>query len=125
MLAALQLPDVDSAIVPTTGQRAAIGTHLERLACPLVRLARLHALSALDIPPAQHSVAATADQHRAGRTPGHCIHDPRMPRQDPYALQASHIPHEQLLVVSAPSARAQPLPITAPAHVVHFALMSS
>src|SRR5579859_316783 len=75
MFAALQLPDVDRAIVPATGERAAIGTHLERLDCPLVRPERVHALSALDIPPAEHAVAVTADQHRAGRTPSERIHD--------------------------------------------------
>src|SRR2546425_3660416 len=47
-----------------------------------------------------------------------------MPRQDSHVLPAVHIPHEQLSAVSAPSARGEPLPITAPGHVVHFALMS-
>src|SRR5258708_18263553 len=135
MPAALQFPDADSAIVPTTGKPPAIGTHLERLDGSLVRLARLHAFPAVPVPPAEHPIAAATDQYRASRTPGHCIHDPRMPRQDSItcppgrvAIQASHIPHEQLLVVSlplAPSARGEPLPITAPGHVVHFALMSS
>src|SRR6266566_8359341 len=96
-----------------------------------MRPARLHAFPAVPVPPAKHPIAAATDQYRANRTPGHCIHDPRMPRQDSItcppgrvALQASHLPHEQLLVVSAPSARGEPLPITAPGHVVHFALMS-
>ena len=75
MLAALQLPDIDGAIVPATGERAAIGTHLERLDCSLVRMARVHARAALDVPPAEHAVAVTADQHRAGRTPSERIHD--------------------------------------------------
>src|SRR5947209_242908 len=91
-------------------------------------MARLHTFSAVPVPPAEHPIAAATDQYRASRTPGHCIHDPRMPRQDPItcppgrvALQASHIPHEQLLAVSpplAPSARGEPLPVTTPRYAI-------
>src|SRR6266566_7757885 len=75
MLATREVPDGDSAIVPATGEQAAIGTRFEGLDCSLVGLARLQALSALDIPPAQHPVTAATDQHRAGRAPGERIHD--------------------------------------------------
>src|SRR5437868_5648353 len=81
MLDTREVPDGDSAIVPATGEQAAIGTRFEGLDCSLVRLARLHALSALDIPPAQHPVTAATDQHRAGRAPGHCIHRGCMSRK--------------------------------------------
>src|SRR5258708_30257613 len=37
-IAALEIPDVDDTIIPATGQPAPIGTHLERLHGPLMRL---------------------------------------------------------------------------------------
>src|SRR5207245_11047995 len=92
MLAALQLPHVDSAIVPATGERAAIGTHLERLDCPLVRPAHLHTLSAIDVPPAQHATAAATDQHRAGRTPYERIYDLSQLANCVQALSTVYIP---------------------------------
>src|SRR6266567_3426756 len=62
VLTTREVPDGDSAIVPTTGKRAAIGTHLERLNCPLVRPVRLHALPVLDVPPAEYTITAATDQ---------------------------------------------------------------
>src|SRR5438876_8848219 len=123
MLAALQLPDVDSAIVSATGERAAVGTHLERLDCPLVRPARLHALSALDVPPAEHAVAATADQHRAGRTPGERIHDLAQFAQRVQELSTMRTPDEDLSNALAPATTSQARPIRAPRHAHHHAVV--
>jgi hypothetical protein len=36
VLGAVQIPDRDGPVIPANGQPAAIGTHLERLDCPLV-----------------------------------------------------------------------------------------
>src|SRR2546425_5392690 len=36
--ATLQVPDSDGPVLPAAGQPASIGTHLERLDCPLMRL---------------------------------------------------------------------------------------
>src|SRR5258708_34556510 len=120
MLGALQLPDVDSAIVPATGERAAIGTHLERLDCPLVRPARVHALSALDVPPAEHAVAATTDQHRAGRTPGERIHDLAQFAQRVQEFStvgsAAGTPAEDLSTASTSATTGQARPIRPPVH---------
>src|SRR5712692_1726829 len=127
MLAALQLPDVDSAIVPATGERAAIGTHLERLDCPLVRPARVHALSALDVPPAEHTVAATADQHRTGRTPSERIHDLAQFAQGVQALStvgsAAGTPDEELSTASTSATTGQARPIRAPGHAHNHTTM--
>src|SRR5260370_37127531 len=41
-LATVQVPERDAPVIPATGQRAAIGTHLERLDCPLLRLSHPH-----------------------------------------------------------------------------------
>src|SRR5579864_1338153 len=123
MLAALQLPDVDSTIVPATGQRAAIGTHLERLDCPLVRPARMHALSALDVPPAEHTVAATADQHRAGWTPGERIHDLAQFAQRVQALSTVRTPDEELSTASTSATTGQARPIRTPRHAHDHATM--
>src|SRR5258708_28614786 len=127
MLGALQLPDVDSAIVPATGERAAIGTHLERLDCPLVRPARVHALSALDVPPAEHTVAATADQHRASRIPSERIHDLAQFAQGVQALStvgsAAGTPDEELSTASTSATTGQARPIRAPRHAHDHAPM--
>ncbi len=47
-----------------------------------MRMARLHALPALDIPLVEHTVTTPADQHRAGRTPRQRIHDLAQLAQD-------------------------------------------
>src|SRR5258708_6357710 len=74
-LAALEIPDVDDTIIPATGEPAAIRAALERLDRPLMRLSHSHALSLLQVPPAQHAIAAATQQHHAGRAPGQRIHD--------------------------------------------------
>src|SRR3989440_6243441 len=127
MLAALQIPDVDSAIVPATGERAAIGTHLEGLDCPLVRQARVHALSALDVPPAERAVAATADQYRASRAPGERIHDLAQFAQRVQEFStvgsAAGTPDEELSTASTSATTGQARPIRAPSHAHDHAAM--
>src|SRR5712692_12013716 len=61
MLATLEIPERDSPVIPAAGQNAAIGTHLERLHGPLMRLLHPHALPILDLPPAQHAITASTD----------------------------------------------------------------
>src|SRR2546422_10551757 len=61
MLATLQVPDSDGPVLPAAGQPAPIGTHLERLHGPLMRLLHPHALPTLDLPPAYHPVTASTD----------------------------------------------------------------
>src|SRR5437868_4991344 len=70
MLATVQVPERDGPIIPAAGQPAAIGTHLERLDCPLMRLLHPHALPAVDLPPAQPPITASADQQLPTRSPG-------------------------------------------------------
>src|SRR5258708_20063114 len=127
MLGALQLPDVDAAISTGPGPRTAIGTHLERLDCPLVRPARVHALSALDVPPAEHAVAATTDQHRAGRTPGERIHDLAQFAQRVQEFStvgsAAGTPDEELSTASTSATTGQARPIRAPGHAHDHATM--
>src|SRR5256712_4122538 len=61
MLATLQVPDGDGPVLPATGQPASIGTQLERLHGPLMRLLHPHALSAVHVPPAQSPITASTD----------------------------------------------------------------
>src|SRR5205823_4877214 len=127
MLAALEIPDVDSAIVSATGEREAIGTHFERLDCSLVRLARVHALSALDVPPAERAVAATADQHLAGRAPGERIHDLAQVAQlmQEFSTVGSAVgtPDKELSTASTSATTGQARPIRAPCHAHDHAAM--
>src|SRR5438105_843922 len=111
MVAALEIPDVDSAIVPATGERAAIGTHFERLDCSLVRQARVYALSALDVPPGECAAAATADQHRAGRTPGERIYDLAQFAQRVQEFSTVGTPDEELSIASTSATTGQARPI--------------
>src|SRR5258708_20600608 len=52
-IAALELPDVDDTIIPATCEPAAIRPAADRLDRPLMRLSHSHALSLLQVPPAQ------------------------------------------------------------------------
>src|SRR6266699_5495186 len=127
MFATVQIPEGNGPVVPATGQPAPIGTHLEPLHRSLMRSPYPYALFALDIPPVKPPIAAPADQHRAGRTPGHGIDHSRMSRDAMHPFPALHIPHEQfpdVFLPLAPTARGQLRPIGAPGHVVHSALMS-
>src|SRR5437764_14635178 len=124
MLATMQVPEHDGPVIPATGQPAAIGTHVERLHGPLMRLLHPHTLSAVDLPPAQPAITASTDQHLPTRTPDHRKGHSGMPRQGSHPLPAVGIPHEQLPAVSAAAARGQPPAIGAPGHAPDSTLMS-
>src|SRR5260370_34044059 len=96
MLATLQGPDVDGPIIAATGQPATIGTHLERLHGPLMRLLHPHALPTLALPPAQHAVTASTDQPLPTGSPGYRRDHPRMPPQGAHAPPTLGIPHKHL-----------------------------
>src|SRR6266567_5371788 len=104
MLATLQVPERDGPIIPATGQRAAIGTHLERLDGPLMRFSHPHALPALHLPPAQPPVTASTDHQLSTGSPSHRRDHPRMRRKGVHALPAVGIPHEELPALSLPLA---------------------
>src|SRR6266567_4230624 len=104
MLATLQVPECDGPIIPATGQRAPIGTHLERLDCPLMRFSHPHALPALHLPPAHPPVTTSSDQHLSTRAPGHRRDHPRMPRKGVHAPPALPLPPEASRIPSGPQA---------------------
>src|SRR5216683_987814 len=62
LLATMQVPEQDGPVIPTTGQPAPLGAHLEGLHRPLMRLLHSYALPALNLPPAQHAVTTSTDQ---------------------------------------------------------------
>src|SRR5258708_29562393 len=86
-------------------------------------MARLHAPPALDIPPAEHAVAATADQHRAGRTPCERIYDLAQLAQGVQALSTMYIPDEELSTASTSATTGQARTIRAPCHAHDHATM--
>src|SRR5260221_8746595 len=122
-IAALEIPDVDDTIIPATGEPAAIRAALERLDRPLMRLSHSHALSLLQVPPAQHAIAAATKQHHAGRAPGQRIHDRARLAQGVQALPTLHIPDEELLTITASATTGQPRPIGTPGHAHDHATM--
>src|SRR5713226_6199472 len=131
MFAALQLPDVDSTVIPATDQPLAIRAALERLDRPLMRFSHPHALPAVHLPPAHHPVTASTEHQLSTRSPGQRRDHPRMPRKGAIAcppgrvaLPAVGIPHEELPTVPAAATRAQPGAIGAPGHARDSALMS-
>src|SRR5713226_5439095 len=83
-------------------------------------MARLHALSALDVPPAEHAVAATTDQHHAGRTPRERIHDLAQFAQRVQELSpvgsAAGTPDEELSTASTSATTGQVRSIWTPRH---------
>src|SRR5260370_41591675 len=83
-LAALEVPEPDGPVIAATGQSAPIRTHLEGLHRPQMCLAHPHALSALELPPAQPAVTAPTDQLLSTRAPGHPSSHCRIP---------SHVTH--------------------------------
>src|SRR6266702_2609774 len=120
-LAALQVPERDGPVIPATGQRAPIGTHLERVHRPLMGFSHPYALPAVNIPPAQPAITASTDHQLSTRSPGQRRDHTRMPRQGAtpclpgrVALPAVCIPHHQLPTVPAAAARGQPGAIRAP-----------
>src|SRR6266480_4476236 len=96
MLATVQIPEGDGSVVTATGQPGAIGTHLERVHRPLMRLLHPYAMPAVNLPPAQHAITASTDQQLPTRTPGHCSGCPGMPRQGSHTFPALRLPHEEL-----------------------------
>src|SRR6266481_5275259 len=111
MLATLQVPDVDGPIIAATGQPAPIGTHLERLHGPLMRLLHPHALPTLDLPPAQPAVTVSTDQPLPTGSPDYRRDHSRLPPQGAIpcppgrvARPTLGIPHKHLPAVSLPPA---------------------
>src|SRR5258708_35845081 len=86
-------------------------------------MARLHALPTLEIPPAEHTVTAPADQHRAGRTPRQRIHDLAQFAQRVQELSTVRIPDEELSTASTSATTSQVRPIRAPCHAHDHATM--
>src|SRR5260370_2314407 len=86
-------------------------------------MARLHALPTLEIPPAEHTVPAPADQDRAGRTPRQRIHDLAQFAQRVQELSTVRIPDEELSTASTSATTSQVRPIRAPCHAHDHATM--
>src|SRR5258708_15440809 len=86
-------------------------------------MARLHALPTLEIPAAEHTVPAPADQHRAGRTPRQRIHAPAQFAQRVQELSPVRIPDEELSTASTSATTSQVRPIRAPCHAHDHATM--
>src|SRR6266849_8623064 len=86
-------------------------------------MARLHALPALEIPPAEHTVTAPADQHRAGRTPRQRMHDLAQFAQRMQELSTVRTPDEELSTTSTSATTGQARPIRAPGHAHDHATM--
>src|SRR6266550_7277377 len=122
-LATLEIPEHNGSIIPAARQSAAIRTHLERLHGPLMGFSHPHALPALHLPPAHHSVTASTEHQLSTASPGQRRDHPRMPRQGAIAcppgrvaLPAVGIPHHQLPTVAAAATRDQPRAIGTPGH---------
>src|SRR6266849_2978018 len=86
-------------------------------------MARLHALPALEIPPAEHTVTAPADQHRAGRTPRQRMHDLAQFAQRVQELSTVCTPDEELSTASTSATTGQTRSIRAPCHAHDHATM--
>src|SRR6266849_660441 len=86
-------------------------------------MARLHALPTLEIPPAEHTVTAPADQHRAGRTPSERIHDLAQFAQRVQELSTVRTPDEEFSTASTSATTGQARPIRAPGHAHDHATM--
>src|SRR5258708_12659613 len=86
-------------------------------------MARLHALPTLEIPPAEHTVTAPADQHRAGRTPRQRVPDVGQFAQRVQELATVRIPDEELSTASPSATTSQVRPIRAPCHAHDHATM--
>src|SRR5258708_18823668 len=123
MRAPLEVPERDGPIIPATGQRAAIGTHLERLDCSLMRFAHPHALQARHLPPAQPAVTASTEHQLFIESPGQRRDHPRIPHQAAIpcppgraALPAVGIPHAELPTVAAAAPLGPPDANPTPGH---------
>src|SRR5712691_9047528 len=116
MFAALQLPDVDSAVIPATGESLAIRAALERLHRPLMGLSHPHTLPTLQVPPAQYAIAAATQQLRSARTPGQRLHDRVWLAQGVQTLPTARVPNEKLSPAPATAPTGQPRAIRTPRH---------
>src|SRR5712692_3116523 len=116
MRATLEIPEHDSAVIPATGQPAAIGTHLDRVYGALMRLSHPQAVSAVNLPPAQPAVTVPTDQHLPTRVPGHSRGRSWMPRQSAHPFPALRLPHEELSALSPTTSGCQPVSVRAPGH---------
>ena len=116
MFAALQIPYLDSTVIPATGEPLAIRAQLERLDRPLMGLAHPHTLPVLQVPPAQHAIAAATQQLRSARTPGQRLHDRVWLAQGVQALPAARLPDKKLSPATAPTPTGQPRAIRTPRH---------
>src|SRR3989442_2146020 len=94
LLATVQVPQGDGSVIPATGQPAPIGTSPERTDRPLMRLSHLHALPAVHIPPAQHTITASTDQQVLAGVPCDGINGTGMPGKGLHALTALLIPDQ-------------------------------
>src|SRR6266849_4003947 len=116
MFAALQTPDVDGPIIPATGEPLAIRVQLERPDRPLMGLSHPYTFPTLQVPPAQHAIAATTQQQRSARIPGQRMHDRVWLAQVVQAFPATRLPAEELPPATAPAATGQPRAIRTPVH---------
>src|SRR5260221_12128647 len=123
MLAPREVQEQNDPVIATTGQAPAIGTHAERLNCPLMPLPYHQALPTLHIPPAHAPIAAATEQHRCGRTPGERIHDRARLAQGLPAFPARHLPDEDLPTASVSATTGQPRTIGTPGHAHDHAPM--
>src|SRR2546430_5792824 len=123
LVAALEIPYLDSTTIAATGQSPAIGAHSERLDRTLMPLSHRQALPTLHVPPAQGPIAAATDQYDACRTPGQRVHDLARLAQGVQALSTVRIPDEELPTASTPAATGQPRPIRTPCHAHDHATM--
>src|SRR2546422_2467483 len=90
-LATVQVPEGDDPVIPATGQRAAIGTHLERLDGPLMRFSHPYALPAVHLPPAHPAVTASTEHQLSTGSPAQRRDYPRMPRQGAIACPPGRV----------------------------------
>src|SRR5438270_8171122 len=123
MLTALEIPHLNSIVVPATGQSPAMGTFSKRLDRPLMPLLHHQALPALRVPPAEHAIAAATDQQRSGQTPGQRVHDRARLAPCVQALPTLHIPDDELPAVSASATTGQSRAIRTPRHTHNHATM--
>src|SRR5258708_11668204 len=122
-LAARQILEVDDIVIPATGKSAAIRADLERLDCTLMPFAHPHALLMLKVPPAQHAIAAAAEQQFSRRAPGQRVHFLARLAQGVQSLPAPHIPDEKLPTAFTPTTTGKQAPIRTPRDPHDYATM--
>src|SRR5262249_5016375 len=126
VLPALPFPDIDGAIITATGEPLAVRAALEGQDGPLMRLSHPYALQvprAVQVPPAQPTIAVPTDQHRSAPAPGQRVHDLARLAPGVQVLPTARIPDEQVSTAHAPTTTGQPRPIQTPGHACHNATM--